>query len=187
MGTLFTELEHEQIEFIQNQKIFFVATAAEKGSVNLSPKGMDTLCVINKNKVAWLNLTGSSNETSAHIQKNHRMTLMFCAFEGPPKILRLYGQASMLHRADENWEKHIALFPKTPGSRQIFILTLESVQSSCGTAVPLYEYRGDRRAFLLSAQKKEEKGIARYWEKKNQTSLDGFPTNILKLSGMQKP
>lgn len=187
MGTLFSELEPGQIEFIQDQKIFFVATAAEKGTVNLSPKGLDTLCVINKNKIAWLNLTGSSNETSAHIQQNPRMTLMFCAFKGPPKILRLYGRASMLHRAEEKWENHLNLFPCSAGARQIFILTIESIQSSCGTAVPLYGYQGDRRAFLLSAQKKEDKGIASYWKKKNLTSLDGFPTSILELSGMQKP
>ena len=120
MGKQYSEISEKHIEFIQEQKIFFVGTASENGRVNVSPKGMDTLRVIDPNTVAWLNLTGSGNETAAHLLKNDRMTLMFCAFEGNPLILRLYGHAKIFHPRDVEYKNLIDLFPETPGSRQIY-------------------------------------------------------------------
>jgi len=183
MGMQYSELTEKQAHFIKDQKIFFVGTAAGEGSVNVSPKGMDSLRIINSKKVAWLNLTGSGNETSAHVQITPRMTIMFCAFEGSPLILRLYGKARVLHKADKDWNEYLSLFPETPGSRQVFILDIDKTQSSCGMAVPLYQYQGDRDALRVSAEKKGQDGIEAYWERKNQVSLDGFPTNICELSG----
>lgn len=186
MGMQYPEITEQHIEFIGQQKIFFVGTAADTGSVSVSPKGMDSLKVINSKLVAWLNLTGSGNETSAHVQINPRMTIMFSAFEGQPLILRLYGKARVLHQADAQWENYISLFPVTPGSRQIFILDVESTQASCGTAVPLYQYVEGRDSLNQFAAKKGPDGIKKYWKLKNQQSLDGFPTNIVKLSGIDE-
>lgn len=186
MGMQYPEITDQHIEFIKQQKIFFVGTAADTGSVNVSPKGMDSLKVINNKQVAWLNLTGSGNETSAHVQINPRMTIMFCAFEGRPLILRLYGKAEVIHPADARWNDYISLFPTTPGSRQIFILNIDSTLSSCGTAVPLYDYAEDRDGLMQLTEKQGPEGIKKYWLLKNQQSMDGFPTNIAKLSGIEK-
>lgn len=186
MGMQYPEITEQHIEFIGQQKIFFVGTAADTGSVNISPKGMDSLKVINNKQVAWLNVTGSGNETSAHVQINPRMTIMFSAFEGRPLILRLYGKARVLHQADAQWGEYISLFPTTPGSRQIFILDIESTLASCGTAVPLYQYVEDRDALNQFSKKQGTEGLKKYWKLKNQQSLDGFPTNIAKLSGIEE-
>ncbi len=111
------------------------------------------------------------------------MTLMFCAFEGQPLILRLYGQAKVIHPADPAWGELYPLFPSLPGPRQIFDLAVDLVQTSCGMAVPLYTFAGDREALNDWARKKGEEGIRRYWEEKNQASLDGIPTNIIRKGG----
>jgi len=166
-------------EFIQQQKVFFVGTAADDGRVNVSPKGMDTLRVLGENRVAWLNLTGSGNETAAHILDTNRITLMFCALEGNALILRLYGKARAIHPRDPEWDKMIAMFPAIAGSRQIFDMEIDMVQTSCGTGVPLYEYQGDRDQLVRSAEKKGEDGVKKYWEDRNQLSIDGKPTGIL--------
>ncbi|CAM3472949.1 pyridoxamine 5'-phosphate oxidase family protein [Parendozoicomonas haliclonae] len=186
MGKLHTEITDEQQAFIERQQIFFVGTAATEGSVNISPKGIDSFRVINPNRVAWLNLTGSGNETSAHVQLNPRMTIMFCAFEGQPLILRLYGQARVLHQQDKDWQKYFDLFPDHPGTRQIFVVDIERTQNSCGKAVPLYDYVAQREGLLSFAERRGQQGIEEYWEQTNQTSLDGFPTNIVKRSGIEK-
>ena len=187
MGKQFQEITDEQADFIHSQHLFFVGTAAETGSVNISPKGMDSLRVIDHNTVVWLNLTGSGNETSAHVQINPRMTLMFCAFEGKPLILRLYGQAEALHQTDEKWTHYLSLFPEMSGSRQIFILHVEKTQNSCGLAVPFYDYKEDRDALVQTFQQKGKEGTEDYWQKKNQKSIDGFDTNITELSGLGEP
>ena len=182
MAKRFSELSDEHIAFIQNQKVYFVATAAKMGRINLSPKGMDSLRVLGNNKIAWLNLTGSGNETATHIQQQPRMTVMFCAFEGKPDIIRLYGEASVLHTGDSQWSKYMELFPPATGARQIFILDIDLVQSSCGFSVPLLSYEGDREILTNWTDKKGSEGVRDYWEERNQISLDGHNTNIVELS-----
>jgi hypothetical protein len=180
MGQQYSEISDKQISFIEQQKIFFVATATEDSRVNISPKGMDSLRVIDSNRVIWLNVTGSGNETSAHIQQLPRMTLMFCAFEGDPMILRLYGKAKVIHANDPEWHTLYSQFNPIPGARQIFDLTVDLVQTSCGMAVPFYDYVEERDQLKDWATKKGDAGIKQYWEQKNQLSLDGVPTHIIK-------
>jgi len=183
MGQRYPELTDKHIEFIAQQKLFFVGTATADSRVNVSPKGMDSFRVLNGRRVVWLNLTGSGNETSAHVQQSPRMTLMFCAFEGAPLILRLYGTAKVIHRNDPEWDELYALFKPIPGARQLFDVTLDLVQTSCGMAVPNYAYAGDRELLSEWAVRKGDDGIRRYWEEKNQVSIDGIPTCILEKSG----
>ena len=183
MSQFYPALTDELQQFLEAQKIFFVATAAETGSVNLSPKGLDSLRVINPKQLAWLNLTGSGNETAAHVQINPRMTVMCCAFEGEPLILRLYGSARALHNAHPQWSEFEPLFPSYTGSRQIFILDIERVQTSCGWAGPLYEFQGDRTILTDKSDARGQQAIEQYWLDKNRKSIDGFETNIEKLSG----
>ncbi len=180
MADRYKQLNDKQIEFIKQQHIFFVGTAAAQGTVNVSPKGMDTLRVVNENQIVWLNLTGSGNETSTHVQENGRMTIMFCSFLKQPLILRLYGQADVIHPRDSNWEKLSNLFDEHVGARQFFQLNIELVLTSCGHAVPFFDYRGERDLLKKSAEKRGQAGIEEYWKEKNQISLDGKPTNILK-------
>lgn len=187
MGQQFVELQDKHTEFIAKQKIFFVATAVDEGRVNLSPKGGDSLKVIDKNTIAWLNLTGSGNETAAHVQRNPRMTLMWCAFDGAPLILRAYGQARALHQSDAEWEKYASLFPRYTGARQIFLLHIDMVQSSCGMAVPYFDFVGDRDQLTNWADNQGREGIQNYWVRKNQKTIDGFDTNICELAGVDNP
>ncbi|MDX1451992.1 MAG: pyridoxamine 5'-phosphate oxidase family protein [Oleiphilaceae bacterium] len=179
MGQQFEQLSDKHRAFIAEQKLFFVGTATDQSRVNISPKGMDSLRVLDANTVAWLNVTGSGNETAAHVSTHPRMTIMFAAFEGTPLILRLYGKARAVHHNDDEWNALYAQFPALPGARQIFVLTIELVQSSCGMAVPLYDYQGDRTLLSNWAEKKGEPGIKEYWQTKNQNSIDGIPTAIL--------
>jgi hypothetical protein len=179
MGQQFGELNQEHIDFIAEQKIYFVATSTNESKINLSPKGQDSFRVVNSKKVVWLNVTGSGNESSAHVQIDKRMTIMFCAFEGKPIILRIYGKAQVIHLNDSNWEEYYALFPKLPGTRQIFIVEIELVQKSCGMSVPLYEYIGERQQLKNWAITKGESGITEYWQQKNQFTIDNIPTNIV--------
>ncbi|VAW87872.1 hypothetical protein MNBD_GAMMA18-751 [hydrothermal vent metagenome] len=179
MGKQFNRISDDLMEFISNQRMYFVGTAGDSGKVNISPKGMDSLSVLDGNRVIWLNVTGSSNETSAHVQENPRMTLMFCSFEGKPMILRLYGNATVVHKNDREWEELSQLLPDIPGARQIFDLEVELVQTSCGLSVPFYDYLGEREQLKEWALKKGTQGVQEYWEKNNQMSLDGKPTNIM--------
>lgn len=183
MGQRFNELSERHIRFIAEQKIFFVGTAVADGRVNVSPKGMDSLRVLAPGRVAWLNVTGSGNESSAHVQIDPRMTIMFCAFDGPPLILRLYGSARVIHSGDPEWDELFPLFPPLPGARQIFDVTLDLVQTSCGMAVPYMSFTEEREQLSEWAEKKGDEGIRRYWEEKNQVSLDGIPTRIVEKSG----
>lgn len=180
MGTLFEQLTDEHIQFIEHQHLYFVGTAASEGSVNISPKGMDSLRVQSHSSVCWLNLTGSGNETAAHIKSMPRMTVMFCSFDTQPLILRLYGQATVTHAYDERWEELTALFPQYIGARQVFELSIESVQTSCGFAVPFYEMKGERPVLRKWAEKKGRDGVEQYQQDRNAVSLDGFDTGILK-------
>ncbi len=176
-----SELTERYVDFIKAQRLFFVATAASDGRVNLSPKGMDTLRLLTKNRLAWLNLSGSGNETAAHLAEHDRITLMFCAFEGNALILRVYGHAKVIHPYDPAWQELIGLFPTLPGSRQIIDIAVEFVQQSCGTGVPRYDLVEERGPgeLLPFYDKMGEDGVKRYWAKKNQTSIDGKPTYIL--------
>ena len=179
MAEQFPELSQKHIEFIEAQKIFFVGTATDTSRVNISPKGMDSFRVLDNKRVAWLNVTGSGNETAAHVQTHPRMTIMFASFEGSPMILRLYGQATAVHRKDSEWSELYAQFPPAIGARQIFKLTLDLVQTSCGMAVPFFDYVGEREQLTDWAEKKGEAGIKDYWQNKNQLSIDGIETRIL--------
>lgn len=179
MGKKFDSLSEKLTEFIAEQKVFFVGTATTDSHVNVSPKGMDSLRVLNNNRVIWLNVTGSGNEASAHVQLDPRMTIMFCAFEGPPLVLRLYGKARVIHKNDPEWEELFAHFTPLPGARQIFDLSIDLVQTSCGMGVPYYEYAGDRELLNEWAVRKGDEGITQYWQDRNQLSIDNIPTNII--------
>lgn len=179
MGQQFNHIKKPHREFIEKQKMFFVGTATDDSKVNISPKGMDSFRVVDANRIVWLNVTGSGNETAAHIQSHPRMTIMFAAFAGAPMILRLYGTADAVHVGDAKWQELYGMFPDIPGARQVFDMRVEMVQTSCGMAVPLFDYLEDRNQLRDWADNKGEQGVREYWEKKNQTSLDGIPTGIL--------
>jgi hypothetical protein len=183
MAQMYTELSDKHSQFIAAQKMYFVGTATADSRINVSPKGMDSLRVINPKRVAWLNVTGSGNETSAHVQANARMTVMFCAFEGAPLILRLYGQARVIHHGDVEWAALYTLFKPLPGARQIFDLAISHVQTSCGMGVPLYDYKAERGQLDAWAVRKGDDGVREYWAQKNQASIDGLPTHILARNG----
>ena len=179
MAKFYTELTEPLQKFIAEQQMFFTASAPACGRVNLSPKGIDTFRCLDDQTVAYLDLTGSGNETSAHLIENGRMTIMFCSFNQQPLILRLYGQGSVVRPRDLEWEALDRLFFPTPGTRQIIKLSIESVQTSCGHGVPLYDYVGDRETLIRWAEKKGEDGLQQYWQEKNQISIDGLPTHLL--------
>lgn len=179
MGKKLEHITPELADFIQQQKIFFVGTAAEEGRVNVSPKGTDTFRVLGENQIVWMNLTGSGNETAAHLIKNNRMTIMFCAFQGKPMILRLYGTAKIYHHRDEKFQRYSGFFQDFTGARQIIEMEVDLVQTSCGFAVPLMDFKEERTILNNWADKQGEEGIKKYWEEKNMKSIDGFETKIL--------
>jgi len=179
MAQQYESLSERHIAFIGEQKMFFVGTATADSRVNVSPKGMNSFRVLGSNRVAWLNVTGSGNETAAHVQVLPRMTIMFCAFEGSPQILRLYGQAKAVHKMDAEWSDLHSRFEPLPGTRQIFDMQVEMVQTSCGMAVPFYSYESDRDQLHNWATKQGEAGIVKYWHDRNQLSIDGIPTGIV--------
>tara|TARA_B110000285_G_C14918614_1_gene511455 strand:+ start:33 stop:575 length:543 start_codon:yes stop_codon:yes gene_type:complete len=180
MSKFTTKITARLQKFIEAQKMFFVATAPNSGRINLSPKGMDSFRVINENRVLWLNVTGSGNETAAHLSENERITIMFCSFEKVPSILRLYGLGKEIKPTDKEWKNVVSLFPETPGTRQIFDIMIESTQTSCGMSIPFYEFKGERNDLNDWATDQGKENIEKYWEDKNQTSIDGLPTRILK-------
>jgi len=184
MGQQYSELNDQHKVFIAEQKVYFVGTAAEAGNVNLSPKGGDSIRVINSKKIAWLNLTGSGNESASHVLQNPRMTLMFCAFDGKPLILRAYGNARVLHQKDKEWDEYYSRFPDSVAARQIFVLDIHLVQSSCGKSVPYFSYDEDRDDLEKWSDKQGKDGIEKYWLRKNQKSIDGFETEIVERAGI---
>ncbi|NEQ79580.1 MAG: pyridoxamine 5'-phosphate oxidase family protein [Moorea sp. SIO2I5] len=179
MAKFYSEINQDLREFIEEQKIFFTATAPHQGRINLSPKGINTFRCIDSKTVAYLDLTGSGNETSAHLLENGRMTIMFCSFTEKPLILRLYGHGQVIRPRDKEWKKFYCLFNSLPGERQIIVLNVESAQTSCGYGVPLYDLKAERETLLKWANNKGEKGIHEYWQAKNIESIDGLPTKIL--------
>jgi len=179
MADFFTQLNQKHKAFILKQKIFFTATAPEEGKINLSPKGMDTFQVIDDTTVAYLDLTGSGNETAAHLLQNGRMTIMMCSFDKQPLIFRLYGTGSVINQYHANWNDWINKFTPLSGTRQIIVMNIESIQTSCGYAVPIAENMSERDTLIKWADNKGEQGIKDYWAEKNQTSLDGLDTKLL--------
>ncbi len=182
MSDKFEQLSDQHIEFIREQHLFFVGTAGAEGFINVSPKGLDSLRVIDHSRVVWLNLTGSGNETAAHVLANGRMTLMFCSFTEKPLIMRLYGTAKVVHPRDDSWDELLGQFPEYLGARQIFDLQIDMVQTSCGYAVPYYELAGDRDMLQKWTKQRGKDGIEQYWKDKNVTSLDGDDTGIFEKS-----
>jgi hypothetical protein len=180
MGQQFDSLLPEHENFIRKQHIFFVGSAplSGDGHVNLSPKGHDVFRIFSPLKVAYLDLTGSGNETSAHLQENGRVTLMFCAFEGPPVILRLYGTGQVILPESSEWDRLIPHFEYLPGARQIIHIAIHKVQTSCGYAVPNFSYTGDRETLKRWAVQKGDEGLEQYHRDKNRVSIDGLPTPL---------
>lgn len=178
MARQFPEIDERLQTFIEEQHVYFVATAARDGRVNVSPKGLDSLRVVGPNRVVWLNGTGSGNETAAHLLDTNRMTIMFCSFTAKPLILRLYGTARTIHDGDPVWNELLALFPPMKGSRNIFDLDVELVQTSCGFGVPFMDFVSDRETMDQWAERKGESGLRDYQQEKNRFSIDGLPTGL---------
>jgi len=181
MGKQFPKIEPEHRSFIERQKIFFVASAAPKGRVNVSPKGMSTLRVLGENDVAYLDSTGSGSETRAHLlaSNDKRLTMMFCAIEDDPVILRLYGQAQSLMRGTPEYAELLPQFDEIPGARQIVRLAVDLVQTSCGLGVPLFDYREDRPNLPRYWTAQGIDKLRKYWGLKNMQSIDGLPTHFV--------
>lgn len=180
MGKVHEAITEEWDAFIRRQQMFFVATAPleAEGHVNLSPKGLDCFRLLSPHRVAYLDLTGSGNETSAHLRENRRITLMFCAFEGAPCILRLYGKGHTVLPTDPEWADLAPRFPRYPGARQIIVADITRVQSSCGFAVPRYSFDGQRDTLLRWAEKKSDDELEAYRREANSASIDRLPTPL---------
>lgn len=177
MGKVFEQIDERNAAFIRSQHMFFVATAplARDGHVNLSPKGLESFAILDPLTVAYLDLSGSGIETVAHLRENGRVVLMFCSFEGPPRILRLHGRGEAIEPGDEEWDALASHFPEYLGARSIIRVRLERIADSCGYGVPLYRYEGERKTLLEWAERKGAEAIARYQAEHNRRSLDGLP------------
>jgi len=183
MAKVFNHITDDLAAFITAQPLFFVATAplSRSGHVNLSPKGLDSFRILSPNCVAYLDATGSGNETSAHLVENGRITFMFCAFWDKPLILRLYGQGRVILPNADEWQAMASLFPPIAGTRQIIVANIDRVQTSCGSGVPLMNYVGQRQTMIDWAEKKGEAGLRAYHQQKNLVSLDGLTTPLASL------
>jgi len=180
MGKFFNSIQQQHKAFIEKQKMFFVGSAplGADGHVNLSPKGLDCFRILSDTRVMYMDIIGSGNETSAHILENGRITLMFCAFDGPPLILRLYGKGYTILPGDAEWPELAQYFDLLPATRQIIVADVDMVQTSCGFSVPLYDYTGERDHAFKWAENKGPDGLEKYKEEKNRVSLDGLPTAL---------
>ena len=180
MGKFHDSIKSSHREFILKQHLFFVATAplSQDGRINLSPKGLDCFRVLGDNKVAYMDLVSSGNETSAHTLENGRISFMFCSFDETPNILRLYGKGFTVLRNSPDWELYAPQFTIYPSTRQIIVADIFLVQTSCGFGVPMFEYSGERDMHFEWAEKKGADGLLEYVQKNNLVSLDGLPTNI---------
>jgi hypothetical protein len=179
MARFYPELGEGHTKFIQAQNVFFTATAPHRGRINLSPKGMDSFRILSPRQAGYLDLTGSGNETAAHLRENGRFTIMFCSFDSEPLILRLYGRGMVVRRQDAEWISLRPHFPDLPGERQIILIDIDSVQTSCGYAVPLMQPAGERETLSRWAEKKGPTGLLDYWREKNRISIDGLPSGLL--------
>ena len=181
MAQRFPEIDARLAKFIEAQRIFFTASATAESRVNVSPREIGAFRLLGPRDVAYLDRTGSGNETAAHLRADGRMTILFCAFEGPPRILRLYGRGRVLHRDSAEFaEIRAAHFPEPPpGTRQIVRMAVEITQTSCGYGVPLFDYAGERPVLENWARSKTPAEIEDYWREKNLVSMDGLPTGLL--------
>lgn len=181
MGKQFAGIEPEHRAFIERQKIFFVASAPPKGRINVSPKGLSSFRVLGETDVAYLDCTGSGSETRAHLMASDdkRLTIMFCAFDGPPMILRLYGRARSLMRGTPEYADLAPGFEDIAGARQIIRLSVDLVQTSCGMGVPLFDYRQERGSLVRYWTAQGVSNLRKYWGLKNMKSIDGLPTGFV--------
>jgi hypothetical protein len=181
MGKQFARIEPEHRAFIERQKIFFVASAPPKGRINVSPKGLSSFRVLGDSDVAYLDCTGSGSETRAHLMASDdkRLTIMFCAFDGDPMILRLYGQARSLMRGTPEYADLAPGFADIAGARQIVRLSVDLVQTSCGMGVPLFDYRQERGSLVRYWTRQGVDNLRKYWGLKNMKSIDGLPTGFV--------
>lgn len=177
MGKVYDGIDARNATFISNQRVFFVATAPNgvDGHVNLSPKGLDSLRILDPHTVAYVDLTGSGVETIAHLRENGRIVIMFCAFEGPPRVLRLHGRGEVVEAGDPAFDALSAQFPSYLSTRAIIRVALERISDSCGYGVPLYHYEGERTQLPAWAEHKGADGLLTYREEKNSASIDGLP------------
>ncbi len=180
MGQRYASLTDELAAFVMAQQMFFVATAplGAEGHINVSPKGLDSFRLLSPDRVAYLDLNGSGNETSAHLAENGRITFMFCAFAGPPRIVRLYGRGTTVLPGSAQWDTLASEFAPHPSARQIILADIDLVQSSCGFGVPLMEFVEHRDTTRRWAESKGPDGIAAYQQEKNARSLDGLLTPL---------
>lgn len=178
MAKQFDRIGDAHRAFIEDQHIFFVGSAASDGRVNVSPKGQDTLRIMGPNRIVWLNLTGSGNETAGHLRDVNRMTLMWCSFTTRPLILRCFGTARTVHPRDEDWAELAGMFGTPLGARQVYDMTVDMVQTSCGYGVPFFDNPRPRETIATWAEDKGEDGLLAYWEEKNRTTIDGAETGI---------
>jgi pyridoxamine 5'-phosphate oxidase-like protein len=174
----FDKLEADHQNFIGEQHMFFTGSAAAEGLVNVSPKGMDSLHIAGENRIIWLNLTGSGNETAGHILENPRVTLMWCSFTTRPLILRVYGTARAINPGDDEWDALAAHFPPHRGARQIFDMQVDLVQTSCGWAVPFMDFNRERDTMQKFIDGKTDDEFRELWVKNNAVTLDGKPTGV---------
>ncbi len=178
MAKQFPALDDKLMAFIAAQKIFFTATAPQTGRVNVSPRGTDFFRCLDAHTAAYLDLTGSGSETSAHLLEDGRMTIMFCSFDAQPLILRLYGQGRTVLPTDPEWAGLLAHFVPTPGQRQIVVLDIDLVQTSCAFGVPRFEFQTERPTLVDWSEKKGSKGLVDYRRDKNRVSIDGLPIRL---------
>lgn len=189
MAERFDALQERHRDFVARQRVFFVASAARTPAgdsrVNVSPRPTDCLRVVDERTVCYLDRTGSGNETAAHALAGGRTTVMLCAFEGPPLILRLYGRARILRAGTPGYDAALARHfggEAMAGARQIVMVSLDLVQTSCGYGVPLMDYRGERRAMDNWTERKLAEGgeaaLEAYRRERNAASLDGLPTGV---------
>jgi hypothetical protein len=177
---IFPEIDERMTSFIRAQQMFFVATAPldGEGFVNLSPKGLDTFEILDPQSVAYVDFVGSGVETISHLRENGRIVFMFCAFEGPPKIVRLHGRGDVLEPGDAEWDEVASRFPTYPGTRAIVRARLHRIADSCGYGVPLYEYVSQRDQMTAWAERKGPKGLKEYKAENNTKNLDGLPSGL---------
>jgi hypothetical protein len=178
MAQFFDRLSPDLSGWLAEQSVFFVASACAEGRINLSPKGGDALRCLDETRVAYLDLTGSGNETSAHIQHDGRLTLMACSFDRSPRILRLYGRGEVVRPDDAAWAQLAPHFPDYTGARQIIVLHIESAQTSCGYGVPTADAMHPRNTLIEWAEKKGRDEVLAYQREKNGVSIDGFPVKL---------
>ncbi|MFD1140134.1 pyridoxamine 5'-phosphate oxidase family protein [Larkinella insperata] len=187
MGKFHDSIKPAHQAFIEKQHIFFVSTAplSTDGHINLSPKGLDCFRFLAENKVGYMDLISSGNETSAHTLENGRITIMFCSFEGAPLILRLYGKGHAVLPGTDEWALYAPQFTIYPSTRQLIVADIDLVQTSCGFGVPLFEYAGERDIHFDWAEKKGQDGLQDYVQEKNLVSLDGLPTDLGRIQDHQ--